>query len=273
MVTYTGNPDKDALQAFVKPLMVPTVFEFTEDEIEAIFGNQQNTVILFRDPKDKDAAFMSVFTEAATTHKGKMLFAYSGVKDGIQERLAEFMGVTEADLPVLRAILPADMKKFESPVKAADLTVESIGTFLDDVLDGKMKAHLKSEAPVDNSKNDVHIIVGETFESIVKDPTKDVLVKYYAPWCGHCKKLAPIWDDLAVHYKDHPDLIIAKFDATLNEADGVEIRGYPTLMFYPKDNKDGVDYAGERELKDFKAYLDENSPVLKAAGKTGSDEL
>jgi len=40
MMTYTGNPDKDTLQNFVKPLMVPTVFEFTEEEIEAIFGNQ-----------------------------------------------------------------------------------------------------------------------------------------------------------------------------------------------------------------------------------------
>jgi len=273
MVTYTGNPDKDGLQNFIKPLMVPTVFEFTEDEIEAIFGNQQNTIILFRDPKDKDAAFMNVFTEAATTHKGKMLFAYSGVKDGIQERLAEFMGVTEADLPVLRAILPADMKKFESPVKVADLTVESIGTFLDDVLNGKMKAHLKSEKPVDNSKSDVYTVVGEDFDAIVKDPTKDVLVKFYAPWCGHCKKLAPIWDDLGAFYKDQPDLIIAKFDATANEADGVEIRGYPTLMFYGKDNKEGVDYSGERELQNFKDWLAENSSVLKSSGKTGSDEL
>ena len=35
---YSGAADKDSLVAFVKPLMVPTVFEFTEDEIEAIFG-------------------------------------------------------------------------------------------------------------------------------------------------------------------------------------------------------------------------------------------
>lgn len=272
-VHYTGNADKDALMNFVKPLMVPTVFEFTEDEIEAIFGNQQNTVILFRDPKDKDAAFMKTFEEAAKAHKGKMLFAYSGVKDGIQERLAEFMGVTENDLPVLRAIMPADMKKFESPVKAADLTVESIGSFLDDVIAGKMKPHLKSDKPVDNTGKDVYTVVGENFEEIVKDTTKDVLVKFYAPWCGHCKKLAPIWEELGAFYKDQPDLIIAKFDATTNEADGVEIRGYPTLMFYPKDNKEGTDYSGERELQNFKDWLSENSSVLKGGAKAGSDEL
>lgn len=38
--TYTGKADKDSLAAFVKPLMVPTVFEFSEDEIEAVFGQQ-----------------------------------------------------------------------------------------------------------------------------------------------------------------------------------------------------------------------------------------
>jgi hypothetical protein len=40
---------------------------------------------------------MTVFSEAAKTHKGKMLFSFSGVKEGIQERLAEFMGVTDDD--------------------------------------------------------------------------------------------------------------------------------------------------------------------------------
>ena len=98
-------------------------------------------------------------------------------------------------------------------------------------------------------------------------------MKYYAPWCGHCKKLAPIWDELAEFYKDDKDLVIAKFDATANEAEGVEIRGYPTLIFYPKDNKAGVDYSGERELKDFKKWLSENSGVLKAKEAGTHDEL
>lgn len=96
------------------------------------------------------------------------------------------------------------------------------------------------------------------------DPTKDVLVKYYAPWCGHCKKLAPIWDELAEHYANVDDLVIAKFDSTANEVDGVDIRSYPTLKFYAKDNKAGVDYSEGRELEDFKVWLDENSSAAKA---------
>jgi len=249
--------------------MVPTVFEFTEDEIEAIFGQQQNTVILFRSNEaDKDAAFMTTFSDAAKAHKGKMLFSYSDVSGGIQERLAEFMGVTKDQLPTLRAILPKDMKKYESPNKPADLTVENIGSFLDDVLSGNIKPHLKSEAVPEDNSGPVTTVVGSQFDEIVNDPTKDVLVKYYAPWCGHCKKLAPIWEELGEAYKDNKNLVIAKFDATANEAEGVEVRGYPTLIFYPKDNKAGVNFDGDRTLEPIKKWLEENSPVLKAGAHT-----
>ena len=114
-------------------------------------------------------------------------------------------------------------------------------------------------------------IVGKNFNDVVLNSDKDVFVKYYAPWCGHCKKLAPIWEELANEFKDVPGLVIGKFDATANEVDGLEIRGYPTLKFYPKGNKSSpVDYDGGRELADFKKWLSENSQAIKShnEGKT-----
>jgi len=44
---------------------------------------------------------------------------------------------------------------------------------------------------------------------------------FYAPWCGHCKKLKPVFDDLAKDMSQHTDLVISKFDATTNEVDGL----------------------------------------------------
>jgi protein disulfide isomerase len=159
------------------------------------------------------------------------------------------------------------MKKYRAEVAAASATVEDITKFVDGVLAGDVKPHLKSEEPPATQEG-VTVIVGKTFEEIALDPTKDVLVKFYAPWCGHCKKLAPVWDSLAEAYAGVEDLVIAKFDSTTNEADGVEVQSYPTLKFYPKDNKEGVAYDGGRELEDIKKWLEENSGALKSGSKT-----
>jgi protein disulfide-isomerase A1 len=261
-IAYSGDNNADAIAAWAAPLTMPTVFAFDEDKIGPIFDKQQPVLFLFRGPDDADSAFQKTFEEAAVAHKGKILFSYSGVTDGIQERLAEFIGVTAADLPTLRGMKPDGMLKYRSPIAAADLTVENIGQFADDMLSGAIKPHLKSQ-PVPEEQGPVTVIVGTEWERIVKDPTKDVLVKYYAPWCGHCKALAPHWEKLGEHYANNENIVIAKFDSTENEAEGVDVQSYPTLIFYPRDNKAGVPYDGGRELEPLIKWVEENAPSLK----------
>ena len=60
-------------------------------------------------------------------------------------------------------------------------------------------------------------MVGLNFEEIVKNSEKDVLVEFYAPWCGHCKALAPKYDELALRVNRNKNLVIAKIDSTKNE--------------------------------------------------------
>jgi len=97
----------------------------------------------------------------------------------------------------------------------------------------------------------------KNFHDIVFDKEKDVFVEFYAPWCGHCKKLAPIWDELGEIFEDKaPNVVIAKIDATANSLpDGIDVQGFPTLIFYPADNKQGVQYNEDRGLESLKAFV------------------
>ena len=72
---------------------------------------------------------------------------------------------------------------------------------------------------------------------------------------------------------EHKNLVIGKFDATANEAEGVEVRGYPTLIFYPKDNKEGISYDGDRDVEAFIAWLKENAPTVAGAAEAVKDDL
>jgi len=64
--------------------------------------------------------------------------------------------------------------------------------------------------------------------------------------------------------KDVKGLVISKFDATVNEVEGVDIRGYPTLKFYPRgEKKEAIDFDGDRDAESIKAWLKEKSENYK----------
>jgi protein disulfide-isomerase A1 len=78
------------------------------------------------------------------------------------------------------------------------------------------------------------------------DKKKTVLVEFYAPWCGHCKQLVPVWDKLGEEMeKENPDVVIAKMDATINEIPYERVRSFPTIKMYMKETKDVHEYNGE----------------------------
>lgn len=52
---------------------------------------------------------------------------------------------------------------------------------------GRVKAYIKSQPVPKDDKGPVRTVVGANFDKVVKDVSKDVLIEFYAPWCGHCK--------------------------------------------------------------------------------------
>jgi len=63
--------------------------------------------------------------------------------------------------------------------------------------------------------------------------------------------------------KAHPSVVIAKCDATANEIEGLGVKGFPTIRYFPANNKalPGVEYSSGRTLEDFVKYLEEHKTV------------
>ncbi|XP_071097798.1 thioredoxin domain-containing protein 5-like [Haliotis cracherodii] len=91
-----------------------------------------------------------------------------------------------------------------------------------------------------------------------------VFVRFSAPWSGHCKWLAPVWEELSKKFVGAEDVHIAKVDCTVQEdlCKKHEIRGYPTLILFNNGVKI-TDYNGDRYLDSLYSFVEQNKVVVK----------
>merc|ERR1719229_2077931 len=195
----------------------------------------------------------------AKENKGKMLFVTINTDEDDHKRILEFFGITESELPTFRAIqLGEDMAKYKP--EDDKIEAENIKAFVAKFLAGELKQHLMSEEiPEDWDAAGVKVLVGKNFHEVAMNTEKNVLVEFYAPWCGHCKQLAPIWDKLGEKYADNENIVIAKMDSTANELEEVKVQGFPTIKLFKKGTNEIVDYNGDRTVEGFSKFLDEAS--------------
>jgi protein disulfide-isomerase-like protein len=111
-------------------------------------------------------------------------------------------------------------------------------------------------------------LTADTFEDVVMDPSKDVLVEFYAPWCGHCKKLAPDYEKAAESMAGEHGVVVAALDGDKYKelAQRYKVTGFPSLKFFPKLNKAGEPYEGGRTPQDFVNFFNKKSGTERLVG-------
>eukprot|EP01126_Amoeba_proteus_P029739 TRINITY_DN2937_c0_g1_i15.p1 TRINITY_DN2937_c0_g1~~TRINITY_DN2937_c0_g1_i15.p1 ORF type:complete len:210 (-),score=49.76 TRINITY_DN2937_c0_g1_i15:182-811(-) len=149
------------------------------------------------------------------------------------------------------------------------MNVESLTAFVEAAKERTYVSYAMSEPIPTSNDGPVKIVVGKTFDSIVRSD-KNVVIEFYAPWCGHCQSFEPHYEELALTYQDDPEVVIAKMDGTANiPPPNLEIPGFPTIMLFDVNNDIHL-YEGDRSVDSLIKFIEEYRVDVT---KVGSEEL
>jgi len=257
-ITYEGKPNSNAIKSWVADKTLGLVAHYTPDTEKLLQAHRPLLVVFMdldwvKDPSGGKYVRNRVL-KVANEVSSDLTFAMANTGDfqQLQQQVGLVVGKVQA------IILLEDGTKYKLD---KEFSPKTLTDFIEEYKKKTLEPYVKSESVPSSNDGPVKVIVGKNFKEIVEDDTKDVLIEFYAPWCGHCKTLAPKWDELGSKLKNDPNIVIAKLDATANDYPSYyAVQGYPTIYFKPKGSpKSPKKYEGGREVKDFLDYLKANA--------------
>ena len=247
--------DEAAVNAFIQSASVPLLGRLSQDTIKAYSTSGLPTLIVFTatEGADSDELRAQLRTLAAAL-AGKMQISWA---DPVEYGKAmEQFGLTAAPSAFIYNF--ESRAQFAFPGQGEAFKFGELEAFANDFLSGNIKPTIKSDPIPTEQEGPVYVLVADSFEEEVLNKKDSVsFVKFYAPWCGHCKSLAPVWEELAEKYADRADVRIAKFDATTNDPKPeYGVTGFPTLILFPKNGAAHVTYQGGRDLAELSDFVE-----------------
>lgn len=249
------------LVSWLKENSVPLLDEVSGENYSLYAESGLPLAYVFVDPsaEGKDA-FVETFKPLAKSYKGKINFVWiDAIKFGEH---AKMMNLQEAKWPSF--VIQDIEKQLKWPFdQSKELTIEEVTHFVKAYSEGRIAPSLKSQPIPETQDEPVFTLVTKEFDQVVFDESKDVFVEFYAPWCGHCKRLKPTWDQLGEKYAAVKDkLVIAKMDATENDippSAPFRVAGFPTLKFKPAGGREFIDYEGDRSFESLVEFVEKNA--------------
>ncbi|KAG9302923.1 hypothetical protein G9A89_022340 [Geosiphon pyriformis] len=257
-VTLKPPFDKEQLTTFIKTNSVPLLADIGPENYSSYVDSGLPLAFLFHENDEQKASLGKAIEPIALEFKGKVNFVYIDANKfgshAANINLKEEWPAFGIQKPEEGLKYPYDQKK--------EITTENIRTFLEKFVKGEIPASIKSEPIPETNDEPVFVLVADSFEENAYDKTKDVLIEFYAPWCGHCKKLAPIYEKLGKAYQSFKDqILIAKMDATTNDLPSrvpFKISGFPTIKLFRAGDNEIIEYQGDRTYENFIEFLNTN---------------
>jgi protein disulfide-isomerase A1 len=251
----------ESITAFVKEHAVPLLDEVSGENYATYAQSGLPLAYLFVDPTDsKKDAILAEITPVAKKFKGKVNFVWIDAVKYAEH--GKSLNLPEVKWPAF--VVEDISKSLKYPLdQSIDPTAASVSAHVADFVAGKITPKIKSDPVPETQDEASYTLVSSQFEEIVFDDSKDVFAEFYAPWCGHCKRLKPVWENLAELYQGQKDkLTVLKMDATTNDLPAsvdFKISGFPTIKFKPAGTKTFIDYEGDRSLESLIEFVQTNA--------------
>ncbi|CAH1788515.1 unnamed protein product [Owenia fusiformis] len=251
---FKGVYDADKIQNFIAVHSLD-LLEHWSMETKDLFKLDVDFLVAFF---PFDIRKITAVKKLAEDYRGSVVFVY--VDTVFAKKVAPAFKLVKMpvhnDTVALRFIRMSDTGLVKYKPDEDGLGVEVIKAFIEDVKEGNIEPHKTSgEVPEGWQDKPVKTLVGSTFDQVVKDSSTHRFVEFFAPWCGHCKKLAPIWQEVAEKYEREDKLVFAAVDMMTNDID-VKIAGFPTLLFYEAGSNEPISYKGDRTVEGLSSFID-----------------
>lgn len=258
VVQFETALTEDNLKLFVNSRSLPLVAELdkkpeSRNILRRLFEYRAPKVIAFVDYKNDQERGEIKAALSEVAGKGELDFKFVIGDSTENEGAIKFFGVSPDLLPaVVLHDTEADKKYVLQEARASE-----ISSWLTKYSSGSLEASIKSEEVPKTNLGSVKVVVAKSFEELVTGSKTDVLIELYAPWCGHCKKLAPIYEKVGEAFSSDASITIAKMDATANDVPDARfiVKGFPSLYFYKAEADKVIPYTGDRSESDLIKFV------------------
>ncbi|XP_071246374.1 protein disulfide-isomerase-like [Salvelinus alpinus] len=258
VLTVTSQTSKEDLLSFITVHQLELVTEYNGQTASRILSSPVlNHAILFVNKTDEGFhTVYSAFQAAAAPYRGKVLFVMVDVDEPRNGRMLEYFRVRESEAPMVRLVNLTSHVTYHLPSDTLD--TPTIIAFCQSYLDGNAQPKMQSEAlPADWDQKPVKQLVGENLERLAFNPDRTAFIMFYLPYSEESRSLFPLWEELAQHFLDREEVVIARIDASANDFNLSMRERYPALRLFPALHAERVvAYSGQRNLKDLVQFLE-----------------